>query len=75
MALEVLVTSFQMILGFYVVHAKHAIARGSGGMPPRKILKIAYPQTDFNGNFAQKSSSNTPLNTMRIDSLLAEFVL
>ena len=42
---------------------------GFGGMPPRKILKIAYSQTDFNGNFTQKSSSNTPLNTMYIDSL------
>ena len=46
-------------------HAKHAFARGSA----RKILKIAYSQTDFNGNFTRKSSSNIPLNTMHIDSL------
>ena len=28
-------------------HAKHAKARGSGGMPPRKILKNRYQNTGF----------------------------
>ena len=32
-------------------HAKHAIARGSGGMPPRKFLKIRYSEIDSGGIF------------------------
>jgi len=32
-------------------HVKHAIARGSGGMPPRKILKITCSEIEFEGVF------------------------
>ena len=32
---------------------------GLGACPPRKILKIAYSEADFCGNFTRKSSSRT----------------
>ena len=32
-------------------HAKHAIARGSGGMPSRKIFKITCSEIEFEGVF------------------------
>jgi len=34
-------------------HEKLAIARGSGGMPPRKFLKISCSETDLIGNFQE----------------------
>ena len=32
-------------------HTKHANARGSGGMPPRKILKIGCSEIDSGDKF------------------------
>ena len=39
-------------------HAKHAKARGSGGIPPRKILKNRYQKTGF----GDISATKAPLN-------------
>ena len=46
-------------------HNQHAIDRGSGGMPPRKFLKIACSETDLNGNFTGKSSSKNLIEGTR----------
>ena len=39
-------------------HAKHAKARGSGGMPPRKFLKNRYQKTGFGDIPATKAPLN-----------------
>ena len=38
----------------YVCCAKHAKARGFGGMPPRKFLKLACSEIDFGGILYKK---------------------
>ena len=50
-----------MMLG--LVCCVKRIARGYGGMPPRKFLKITCSETYLNDNFTGKSSSKNLITT------------
>ena len=47
-------SSYQLCCAKHNQHAKHAKARGSGGIPPRKILKITCSEIDFGGILCKK---------------------
>ena len=44
-------------------HAKHASTRGSGGMPPRKFLKITSSKIESEGVFSNLSTFDVPVDT------------
>jgi len=49
------ITIFKVSEGASKLHAKHANARGSGGMPSKKFLKITCSEIDSGSSFARKS--------------------
>ena len=57
---ECLPKSMNDLLEYYLFytqcakHTQHATARGSGGMSPRKILKIISPEMASGSKFSQK---------------------
>ena len=52
-------------------HAKHTHSRGSGGMPPRKILKIRSQESEF----GEISANKITYNLTEVSSLLASKIV